>query len=87
MAMRFACATALIATVNQDGRNLGWYYLPVVLLSSVLVFAVVVLLPGPPSPLEEKKGQRKATHSQAQEFANAELKNDMRVHATGDVLL
>ncbi|KAK2464082.1 hypothetical protein APHAL10511_003912 [Amanita phalloides] len=38
-----AGATALLASVNPAVRELGWYYLPVVLLSSTLVLAVGLL--------------------------------------------
>lgn len=39
-----AGATALLASVNDDVLNIGWYYLPVILLSSILVFAVALLV-------------------------------------------
>ncbi|KAF4616880.1 hypothetical protein D9613_008922 [Agrocybe pediades] len=39
-----AGATALLAAVNSDIRDMGWYYLPVVLLTSALVFAVGILI-------------------------------------------
>jgi len=38
-----AGATALLAAVNSDIRAIGWYYLPVVLLSSALALAVALL--------------------------------------------
>ncbi|ESK90085.1 hpp family protein [Moniliophthora roreri MCA 2997] len=39
-----AGATALLAAVNNDIRDIGWYYLPVVLLTSVLALAVALIL-------------------------------------------
>ncbi|KZT23184.1 HPP-domain-containing protein [Neolentinus lepideus HHB14362 ss-1] len=39
-----AGATALLAAVNQEVYEIGWYYLPVVLLSSTLVLAVALLV-------------------------------------------
>jgi len=36
-------ATALLPATNQEIRDIGWYYLPVVLLSSTLVFAVALI--------------------------------------------
>ncbi|KAG6836308.1 hypothetical protein H0H93_009281 [Arthromyces matolae] len=39
-----AGATALLAAVNAEIRDMGWYYLPVVLLSSTLALAVALLL-------------------------------------------
>ncbi|KAG5640610.1 hypothetical protein DXG03_007943 [Asterophora parasitica] len=36
-------ATALLAAVNTEVRDLGWYYLPVILLSSALALAVALL--------------------------------------------
>ncbi|KAG6853552.1 hypothetical protein C0991_003344 [Blastosporella zonata] len=39
-----AGATALLAAVNTEIRDLGWYYLPVVLLTSTLALAVALLL-------------------------------------------
>ncbi|KAF8172651.1 HPP family-domain-containing protein [Pholiota molesta] len=36
-------ATALLAAVNPDIRDMGWYYLPVVLLSSTLALAVALI--------------------------------------------
>ncbi|EGN93074.1 hypothetical protein SERLA73DRAFT_146259 [Serpula lacrymans var. lacrymans S7.3] len=39
-----AGATALLAAVNQETLELGWYYLPVVLLSSALALAVALLV-------------------------------------------
>ncbi|KAF9486130.1 HPP-domain-containing protein [Pholiota conissans] len=38
-----AGATALLAAVNTDIRDMGWYYLPVVLLSSTLALAVALI--------------------------------------------
>jgi len=38
-----AGATALLAAVNDDIRNMGWYYLPVVLLTSTLALAVALI--------------------------------------------
>ena len=37
-------ATALLAAVNLQVRLLGWYYLPVVLLSSTLILVVALIL-------------------------------------------
>uniref|UniRef100_A0A0W0EUV7 HPP transmembrane region domain-containing protein n=1 Tax=Moniliophthora roreri TaxID=221103 RepID=A0A0W0EUV7_MONRR len=62
-----AGATSLVAVVSSEVRNLGWYYLPVVLLSSVLVLSVALLVNNvqqrypefwiiPPS--KEEKGQQ-----------------------------
>lgn len=39
-----AGATAIMAAVNLQVRNLGWYYLPVVLLSSTLALVVALIL-------------------------------------------
>lgn len=39
-----AGATALLAAVNKDVRDLGWYYLPVLLLSSALALGVALLI-------------------------------------------
>ncbi|KAF8654894.1 hypothetical protein AX16_003323 [Volvariella volvacea WC 439] len=39
-----AGATALLAAVNAEIRDLSWYYLPVVLLSSALMLAVALLV-------------------------------------------
>ena len=39
-----AGATALLAAVNAEVYNISWYYLPVVLLSSMLVLATALLL-------------------------------------------
>ncbi|KAG6917493.1 hypothetical protein DXG01_002357 [Tephrocybe rancida] len=39
-----AGATALLAAVNTEVRDLGWYYLPVVLLTSTLALVVALLL-------------------------------------------
>ncbi|KAG6879387.1 hypothetical protein C0992_003101 [Termitomyces sp. T32_za158] len=39
-----AGATALLAAVNSDIRDIGWYYLPVVLLTSMLALVVALLL-------------------------------------------
>lgn len=39
-----AGATALLPSVDPAVRRLGWYYLPVVLLSSVLVMATALLV-------------------------------------------
>ncbi|KAF8172652.1 HPP family-domain-containing protein [Pholiota molesta] len=38
-----AGATALLAAVNSDVRDMGWYYLPVVLLSSTLALTVALI--------------------------------------------
>ncbi|GJJ10055.1 hypothetical protein Clacol_004281 [Clathrus columnatus] len=38
-----AGSTALLAAVNADVRDLGWYYLGIIMLSSVLVVAVAVI--------------------------------------------
>ncbi|KAF9443097.1 HPP family protein [Macrolepiota fuliginosa MF-IS2] len=38
-----AGATALLPAVNQDIRDIGWYYLPVVLLSSALALGVALV--------------------------------------------
>ncbi|KAF5347956.1 hypothetical protein D9756_010212 [Leucocoprinus leucothites] len=38
-----AGATALLPATSRDIRDLGWYYLPVVLLSSALAFAVALI--------------------------------------------
>jgi len=37
-------ATALLAAVNTEVREMGWYYLPVVLLTSTLALVVAVLI-------------------------------------------
>ncbi|KAF8989636.1 HPP family protein [Cyathus striatus] len=39
-----AGATALLAAVNADIRDMGWYYLPVVLLTSALALGVALLV-------------------------------------------
>ncbi|KAL8807155.1 MAG: hypothetical protein Q9182_000837 [Xanthomendoza sp. 2 TL-2023] len=39
-----AGATALLAAIDEDVRGLGWYLLPVVLLSSVLVLVTALLV-------------------------------------------
>lgn len=39
-----AGATALIAAVNPDVRNLGWYFLPVTLISCAVMLAVALLV-------------------------------------------
>ncbi|KAF8056532.1 HPP family-domain-containing protein [Lyophyllum atratum] len=39
-----AGATALLAAVNTEVREMGWYYLPVILLTSTLALAVALLL-------------------------------------------
>ncbi|KAL0573360.1 hypothetical protein V5O48_008603 [Marasmius crinis-equi] len=39
-----AGATALLAATNKEVRDLGWYYLPVILLSSSLALAVALLI-------------------------------------------
>lgn len=39
-----AGATALLAATNTEIRNLGWYYLPVILLSSTLALVVALLV-------------------------------------------
>ncbi|KAL0957847.1 hypothetical protein HGRIS_000032 [Hohenbuehelia grisea] len=39
-----AGATALLAAVNKDVRDLSWYYLPVILLTSTLALAVALLI-------------------------------------------
>ena len=39
-----AGATAFLAAVNAEVYNISWYYLPVVLLSSMLVLATALLL-------------------------------------------
>ena len=36
-------ATALLAAVDTDIRDIGWYYLPVVLLSSTLALVVALI--------------------------------------------
>ncbi|KAF9257557.1 HPP-domain-containing protein [Marasmius fiardii PR-910] len=59
-----AGATALLAAVNQEVRDMGWYYLPVSLLSCALLLAVALLnnniqrqypvfwfYPSPPPPI------------------------------------
>ncbi|KAF8878781.1 HPP family-domain-containing protein [Infundibulicybe gibba] len=38
-----AGATALLPAINADIRNIGWYYLPVILLSSALVVVVALI--------------------------------------------
>ncbi|TFK35003.1 HPP family protein [Crucibulum laeve] len=38
-----AGATALLAAVNTDIRDIGWYYLPVVLLTSTLALVVALI--------------------------------------------
>ncbi|KAJ3576648.1 hypothetical protein NP233_g279 [Leucocoprinus birnbaumii] len=38
-----AGATALLPATSQEIRDIGWYYLPVVLLSSALAFAVALI--------------------------------------------
>ncbi|KDR76654.1 hypothetical protein GALMADRAFT_66897 [Galerina marginata CBS 339.88] len=37
------CATALLAAVNPEIRQMGWYYLPVVLLTSALALVVALI--------------------------------------------
>ncbi|RDB27131.1 hypothetical protein Hypma_004572 [Hypsizygus marmoreus] len=39
-----AGATALLAAVNPEIRDLGWYYLPVILLTSTLALVVAILV-------------------------------------------
>ncbi|KAK1236355.1 hypothetical protein PQX77_000388 [Marasmius sp. AFHP31] len=39
-----AGATALLAATNKEIRDLGWYYLPIILLSSTLALAVALLI-------------------------------------------
>jgi CBS-domain-containing membrane protein len=39
-----AGATALLAAVNTDIRNLDWYYLPVILLSTTLALSVALIV-------------------------------------------
>ena len=39
-----AGATALLAAVNDEVFEIGWYYLPVILLSSTLILAVALLI-------------------------------------------
>jgi len=39
-----AGATALLAAVNAEVRSIGWYYLPVILLSSSLALAVALIV-------------------------------------------
>ena len=39
-----AGATALLAAVNDEVFEIGWYYLPVILLSSALILAVALLI-------------------------------------------
>lgn len=39
-----AGATALLAAVNADVYEIGWYYLPVILLSSTLILVVALLV-------------------------------------------
>ncbi|KAG9220403.1 hypothetical protein CCMSSC00406_0006668 [Pleurotus cornucopiae] len=39
-----AGATALLAAVNADVRHLGWYYLPIILLTSTLALAVALVM-------------------------------------------
>ncbi|KDQ18541.1 hypothetical protein BOTBODRAFT_154474 [Botryobasidium botryosum FD-172 SS1] len=39
-----AGGTALIASSEREARKLGWYYIPVVMLSSILMLAVALLL-------------------------------------------
>lgn len=36
-------ATALLPAISEEIRDLGWYFIPVVLLSSVLAFSVALL--------------------------------------------
>jgi hypothetical protein len=36
-------ATALLAAVNEQIRDIGWYYLPVVLLNSALALMVALI--------------------------------------------
>lgn len=36
-------ATVLLAVVNEQIRDMGWYYLPVVLLSSTLAMVVALI--------------------------------------------
>ncbi|KAF5351224.1 hypothetical protein D9756_008162 [Leucocoprinus leucothites] len=38
-----AGATALIPAISSDVREMGWYYIPVILLSSALAFAVALI--------------------------------------------
>ncbi|KAF9443092.1 HPP-domain-containing protein, partial [Macrolepiota fuliginosa MF-IS2] len=38
-----AGATALLPAVNAEIRDIGWYYLPVILLSSALAFVIALL--------------------------------------------
>ncbi|KAF7760584.1 hypothetical protein Agabi119p4_11260 [Agaricus bisporus var. burnettii] len=39
-----AGATALLAVVNQEIRDMGWYYLAIILLTSTLAFVVALLV-------------------------------------------
>ena len=36
-------ATAILASLNPEIRHLGWYYLPVILLTSTLVLVVALI--------------------------------------------
>ena len=73
--LHVAGATALLAAVNADIRAIGWYYLPVVLLSSALALAVALLTnniqrrypvfwiapPAPPAPAKAAPNPTPAT--------------------------
>jgi CBS-domain-containing membrane protein len=39
-----AGATAILAAVSSDVRAMGWYYLPVILLSSALAMTVALII-------------------------------------------
>ena len=39
-----AGATALLAAVNDEVFEIGWYYLPIILLSSTLILAIALLI-------------------------------------------
>lgn len=69
-----AGATALLPAVDADIWNLSWYYLPVVLLSSVMVLAVALLInniqraypvywiaPTPPSKVQQQPSESPKT--------------------------
>ena len=44
MLASLAGATAILAAVSPEVRAMGWYYLPVILLSSALALAVALII-------------------------------------------
>ncbi|KAF8951004.1 HPP family protein [Flammula alnicola] len=75
-----AGATALLAAVNSDIRDIGWYYLPVVLLTSTLALAVALIInniqrrypsPTKPQPPPAVPGSNSSVGEKDQEIVGA----------------